>query len=281
MIDPRLADKSPEELDSILRTITEDGAVEIPDAPQPTPEPAPAEAVEAEAPPAEASAQPEPEAVEAEAEPESEIDWKARAETLRAELEKQKLHGARLAGEIGYLRQRGNAPAPVTEGDPAATVEDYSDTARNEIDALNAQVQELREREAMREQETAHRVNLELLEHHKRVCAGLDPDIRQTVTDGHREDLEALDRELDPARKRELGVGLITRMANEGAIFQDNRNRERAQAMRQASTVANLKAKKAATVSGSGSVSAPPPRPKSYKDMTAAEADSWLRENVP
>src|SRR5206468_1636374 len=55
---------------------------------------------------------------------------------------------------------------------------------------------------------------------------------------------------------------------------------QRMQLQRTASTVANHKAIKAAAPSASGTVAPPPPKPRTAGDMTAAEADRWLRENM-
>ena len=107
----------------------------------------------------------------------------------------------------------------------------------------------------------------------------LMPFINQ-VAPNYRQQIEAAHESNDPALARQIAeaVGRSV-IADAKELAWEARHKELLE--RKAATVADMKkAKQAATISASGAVPAAPPKPKTFADMTAEEADKWLRENV-
>jgi len=269
-------DKSIEELEAILDTTQEDGSVTMP-----TPEPAP---VAAEAPPEEAAAPeptPEPEPTEDE-----QLDYRALAEKLQTDLEKLQQHNARLAGKLGYIESRkaaasvGEASEPEYDPDPHAGDPSWGESFDERVTRIEQELEASKQAEAQRMQAQLQQIDQRVAQHATRLMAPIDADIRQTVFQAHADEIAEVDRYSDPQERETAALEIIQRASLEAQTFQMGRNQERAAAAKTASTAANHRAKMAQTPSGSGGVPSPPPQPKSVREMSGAEADAWLRENV-
>jgi len=288
-LDPRLADRSNEELEALLETAQPDGTITMP-TPELVPEAGPVEAeapVEEVAAPEEAAPVEQPEE-QAAPEPEPNVE----DETWRKRYEKAQAHAARLAGKLGYAEQRlkamsGQAPADSVPAD------DTSDAMYGDGDAsvLAIQLEELRlareedqRRLALLEDQTDARLRAQAdaraAERARQLFVAVDDDVKNEVLQAHADEIREIEQVSDPERRGALAMEIVHRMSSEANIFQSNRNAERAQVQRTAATADLARAKKAQAPSGSGGVPSPPPAPKSYADMSVSEADAWLKENV-
>lgn len=286
-------DKSINELDAILDTITPDGNISTggPSAPPPAPLPEnPADVlapVQADAPAAEEAPPAEPKPVEAEP-----VDYRALVETREKELAEARAHNSRLAGKIGYqerlLKAQGRSPAEVPAADaPGAEFADTPENIADRVQRLEEEAEVLRRNDAAREEELAQRdreriaqIDQAAAARAKQLLVAVDDDVTQTVIAGHADEIREIEEVRDPSRRESLAMELVYRMSSEAHVFQQSRNHERMTVQKTASTAANHKAKQAAFVSGSGSVAAAPPKPRTAADLTIDECDRWLREHV-
>ena len=267
---------SSDELAAILDTTQEDGTVVLP-----TSEPAP---VEAEAPAADEAEPTEPESVAAE--PEDQLD--PRDQRIR-ELEQ---HNSRLAGKAGFLESRLKAlsqergvfaDTPTDDEVPEDYTPAIDPMLANEIETLRLQREEdskrieqlERDYDSKRLERTMQAEAQRIEETIGGVLPGDDSAIQASLA-RHADLIGKIKNESDPSLIQSAAKFLAESV---GADVLAARN-QRMTARRMASTAANHRAKIAATVSGSGGAASPPPRPRSVSDMTAAEADRWLRENV-
>lgn len=261
-----LNDLTPDQLNDMM--VNGDYSTPVDDAAPVAPEVAPEEA---------AAPEPEPEEVE---QPEPVEDPRDRR--IR-ELEQ---HNSRLAGKLGYLESRkaaepGAAAAePEYNPDPHADDPNWGESFDERIRRIEEEQDAVRQAHAAREQDQVRQVDQRIVQHATRLMAPIDADIKATVFQAHADEIQEIENYTDPRERETAALEVIQRASLEAQVFQMGRNQERAAAAKQASTAANYRAKVAQTVSGSGGVPSPPPRPKSVKDMSGDEADQWLRENV-
>ena len=255
-------------------------------------DPVPPADVPEEAAPVETPAAAEEEAAAPEPTPEPEptedeqLDYRALAEKLQSDIEKLQAHNSRLAGKVGYLESRkaaapvGDAAEPEYNPDPHAGDPDWGESYDERISRIEQEMEASKQAEAQRMQAQLQQIDQRVAQHATRLMAPIDPDIRQTVFQAHADEISAIENYTDPQERETAALEIIQRASLEAQTFQMGRNQERAAAAKQASTAANHRAKMAQTPSGSGGVPQPPPRPKGPGEMTAQEADQWMRENV-
>ena len=245
-----------------------DKPIEVPVADAPPEPPVEAAPPVEEAPPAEAPPE-EPEIDLAASEKEG--DRIAR-EKLEAALALQQAHSSRLAGEIGYLKQK-------LESNPRSS-EPYQPETQAELDRLTSLEQRLADSENRRiKTEVSQAIESELNSLDGAWSKELATEIA-AVAPKYADQIKAARESTDPALARQISkaVGLLVRAE---AMQMSWDTKHKALVEKKAATVsAATSAKKAATISGSGAVPTPPPQPKSFADMTADEADAWLKANV-
>ncbi len=272
---PGVDSKSDEELDALMAQIKPDMTLDIPVDPEapPVEQPAPVEeTVEAspETPEETSEAEPEeedPAALEAEG-------HRLQLEKLQAALELQQAHSSRLAGEIGYLKEqqkvrpRPSEPSYVeeTETGAEATPEVLRRIERIETYQVQAEVsQAIALGSVGLDEPEARGLREEIISVAPRYKDQMDIVFGLTDSNLARQMSEALTRSIladaKEARWQARHQVLVERKAATASVSAGN--------------------KRAATVSASGGVSAPPPKPKALSDLTADEADQWLKENVP
>jgi len=268
------ADKSVEDLDALLRTMTPDG--EIPGAPpdEPAPEPQLADPEPTPTP------EPEPVAAAPEPTPEPEVDLAAletegerlKREKLEAELKMQQAHSSRLAGEIGYLKEQlKSIPRPS---------EPYEPQSEADLDRLTQLERRIAQSESERQRSMASQAFQDAVGRLDGDWSVKYKDEIAQVVPKYADQIKMAQEISDPTLARQMGEALVLSIKAE-ALQVEWEKRHKDTVERKAATVnANLLAKKAQSPSGSGAVAPPPPKQKSYADMTPAEADAWLRENV-
>lgn len=243
---------------------------------------APADAVPEPLPPVEETIDPPVEAAPpaAEPEPEPEIDLSASEkegeriarEALQAKVALLEAHNSRLAGKIGFFEQKLNTIPQATEP--------YQPETQAEVDRLTSLEQRLDQEKAMRVRaEVSQAVNSAVAELDGTWSTELAPEI-QAVVPKYADQIQAARDATDPALARQIAtaVGLLVKA---DAMQMKWETTHKALVERKATTApATAKAKQAAAASGAGSVPTPAPKQVSFADMTAAEADAWLRENV-
>lgn len=267
---PNFGSKSPEELDAILNAILPDGSLP---AEVINPEPAAPEPEKTEAAPEEPEAEPEPEP-----EPEPEVDLLAlekerdryERDELRAKLAEQQAHSSRLAGEIGFLKEKIQRGLTSTEPMP---------DSEEDLDRLSRLERAL-------EQSEERRNRSEVSQAVDGVVARLDgpwvEDLKDEIAaiiPAYAERLQAAHGASTPELGAELATNILSAMQAEAGRMNVQKRYEAAVAKRQAATADMAKAKKAAAPSASGTVPTPAPKPKTISDMSGAEADAWLREH--
>lgn len=269
-------DKSVDELEKMLDSLTPEGDL-APEATPPTPTPEPPVPPEpppeppagdpAPAPPPEPPAEPEPDLVAMEKEGE-----RIARENIEAKLTLQEAHNSRLAGEIGFLREQLKAhPRPT---------EPYQPESQAELDRLTLLEQNVA-------QDRAERLKAEVSQAVESEVAALDGTWSKelaaeiaTIAPKYAQQYSAALATTDPVLARQIAKGVVLSVKAEAMQVKWNARHETLLAQREASTAANAKAKKAAAPSASGTVPTPPTPTKSFADMTAKEADAWLRANV-
>lgn len=264
-------DKSIEELEKMLDNMTPDGdiATEEPSEPVAPPDPEPLPVV----PTVEAEPEPEPE-VKPEldlADLEREGDRISR-EKLEAQLSLMMAHNSRLAGKLGFLEQKLNSvPAPS---------EPYEPQSSQDMDRLTLVEQRLASVEARRVQSEVSQAVAESI-------GRLDgPWVQElakeiaSVAPKYADQMKAAQDSNDPELARQIATAVATVVKAEATQMKWQERHDSVISQRTAATADMAKAKKAQTPSGSGGVPSPPPQPKTTADMTAAEADAWLKENV-
>lgn len=262
--------KTTEELEALLDNLTPDGDIPPDPAPEPPvepvvpePEPEPPAPVEPPAP------EPEPEVDLAAHEREGE---RIKREALEAKVAFQEAHSARLAGEIGYLRKQLSSP-------PSAS-EPYQPQSQQEVDRLAELERRFAESESSRiSAQVSQAVDASIGSLDGPWVQDLAKEIQQ-VAPKYADQIKAARETTDPVLARQLATGVALMVKAEATQMRWETQHADMVGRKEASTAANAKAKKAAAPSASGGVPAPPPKQRSYADMTAAEADAWLRENV-
>lgn len=274
MPDPIDYDKMTEsELDALLKA---EGLAE----PEETPPPSPVASEEPQEEP-----QPEPEVIEPQPEPvedpEPGIDAESfeaegvriKTEKLEADLNMQKAHSSRLAGEIGYLKQQLKAIPHSSEP--------YEPQSQAEMDRLSQLEQRFAESETRRNQ-------IEVAQAVESAIGALDvPEITQSlmaeigiVAPRYAEQLQSAKEISDPQLARQIADAIgrsVIADAKELAWSNRRKSLEEKKAVQAKDLVTR---KKAATVSGSGATSAPKPAPKTYDDWTLDELDAELRAST-
>ena len=258
-------DKSVDELNELLDAMTpvesQFQPAEAPVEPEPTPE---------------APAEPEP---EAEPEPVPEVDLAAseregerlRSEKLEAALALQQAHASRLAGEIGYLKQK------IESGLRAS--EPYEPQSQAELDRLSLLEQRL-------EKSENERLSNQVSQAVSESIGSLDGPWVQELKDEiavvgpkYADQLRAASETTDPALARQLATGVAMMVKAEATQMRWEKNHEAMKVQKQAASADLARAKKAQAPSGSGGVPSPPPKQKTIADMSASEADQWLKAN--
>ena len=258
-------DKSVDELNELLDAMTpvesQFQPTEAPVEPEPTPE---------------APAEPEP---EAEPEPVPEVDLAAseregerlRSEKLEAALALQQAHASRLAGEIGYLKQK------IESGLHAS--EPYEPQSQAELDRLSLLEQRL-------EKSENERLSNQVSQAVSESIGSLDGPWVQELKDEiavvgpkYADQLRAASETTDPALARQLATGVAMMVKAEATQMRWEKNHEAMKVQKQAASADMARAKKAQAPSGSGGVPSPPPKQKTIADMSASEADQWLKAN--
>lgn len=258
-----------EQLEHVLNNLTPDGDV---------PPEAPPQVEAVEDAPSEPEQEAEPEA-EPDPEPEVEIDIAAsereidrnKIDKLEASLLLQQAHASRLAGEIGYLKNQR----------PLAASEPYEPQSQVEVDRLALLEQRFAESEA-------RRVVTEVSQVVDQSIGALDgPWVDELASEiaaiapKYKDQIEFARSSTDPEMARQIATA-VAMVVKAEATQARLESRHATLVEKKASTRANSdKAKRAAAPSASGAVPAAAPKTKTYADMTAAEADAWLRENVP
>lgn len=265
---------SVDDLDAIMRGMPPP-ALEAPEAaPDATGDPEPAAA---EAPEAAEIEQPAQEEEIPPAEPEP--DWRALAEERAAKLEEAQQHAARLAGAKGHFERLAKklADARGVEIEDASDGEEYGNHGW-EIKSLRGELAEVRteqQRQRLLEQDRQM-----MDEEYARVAGRIDDALLRSTAARHREEYADVVAELDPDVRALKARALITSVVSEASGAQLQQQLDRLSGMRTAATARNISLKRAQTISGSGGVPPPPPRAPAAADLTAEEADAWLRENV-
>lgn len=268
--------ESIKDLEDQLAALTPEDFKEQPEAPAETPE-EPAPAVE-EAPTEEAApAEEAPEEVEEAPEEEDPAALEAERhriemEQLRARYDLQMAHNARLAGQIGHLMEQQKTLA-ARPSEPS--YEPETDTEANA--GLARDVADLKSRFVQAEVSQAIALGSTALD---------EPEARElreeviAAASNYRNELESVFAMTDPELARQMSEAL-SRTILADAKEARWQTRHASLTERKAATVKeSVLKKRAQTVSGSGSVPPPPPKPKALTELSADEADAWLRQNV-
>ena len=265
-------DKSVEELERMLDNLTPDG--DIPPEPVAAPVEVPPDPPVAPTPVVEAVPEPEPPppapeedlaAVEREGE-------KIAREKLEANLALLMAHNSRLAGKLGFLEEKLKS-APIAS-------EPFEPQTQGEVDRLTRLEQRQAEYEARRDaSEVSQAVAAAVGSMDGPWVQELASEIA-VVAPKYADQIKAAQETNDPALARQIATAVATVVKAEAMQMKWQARHESLVKQREAATVDMQRAKKAQTPSGSGSVPTPPPKQKSFADMTASEADAWLRENV-
>lgn len=265
-----IGDLSNDELEKILDAVLPDGSIP---APEPTPSPAP------EPPPAE----PEPEATP-EATPESEPDIEAEAaahaaegerirnEKLQADLEFQRAHASRLAGEIGHLRKQIE-----TIQRPSEPYEPQSEAELDRLSQLEARL-ERSESERLRA-EVAQAVESAINALDSPSIADIDSQLAEVIPK-YKGEFEAAQAMQDPNMARQMATAVGRSIIAEAMELKWQQDHAKFAEMKAASTAGNAKAKKDAAPSASGAVPPPAQKPKTIADWSPSELDAWMKENL-
>jgi hypothetical protein len=269
--------KTDEELEQLLAGLTENDQLAT-EVPVEIPEPPPQKAVPAEVPPVqEATPETAPEPTSAEP-PEltdaelAAMEAKAESEKLKAQLQLLTAHSSRLAGEIGFLKQQKTSqPSP----------EPYQPETEAEISQLTALQREVHE---LKQQQTRAAVERALAEGLAPIEAMPDMsrlvEYTKDIAPRYAQQFNDAREVSDPNLARQMATAIALTIRAE-ALEAEAKAKRTGLEQRRAESSANLKkAKTAATISASGAVPAPTPKQKDFRDMTAEEADRWLRENV-
>lgn len=260
-------EKSIEELEQMLDT----GVFETPKPPEEPPaESVPSPAEPEPAPAAEAAPEPEQEPEIDEAKIQAELEA-ARREKLEAALAAQQAHASRLAGEIGYLKEKLKA----VESRPS---EPYRPDTEAEIDRLAELERRQAELEATEKaRAVAQAVGQSLAITDANTLAELKAEL-EAVVPKYEEQFQALLAMDNPNLARQAAEAIRRSvLADAKELKWQNRHKEFTE-KRAATVPESVKAKRAATVSASGAVPAPPPKPKTYADMSSDELDRLLRD---
>ena len=215
-----------------------------------------------------------------EPEPEPEIDLAASEregkriadEALQAKIALLEAHNSRLAGKIGFFEQK-------LKSIPQAT-EPYQPESQVEIDRLSAVEQRLEQAETIRvRSEVSQAVNAAVAALDGPWSAELAAEI-QVIAPKYADQIQAANESTDPALARQIATAVGLMVKAEATKMKWEASHKDLETRKAASVSATASAKRAAAVSGAGSVAAPPPKPVSFADMTADEADAWLKANV-
>lgn len=253
----------------------------------PPPPPPPEAAEEPESAPEPASVEPaesptEPVAEESEEVQEEATDWKARAEELEAKVQELQAHSSRLAGAKGHFERRFRelaAKRGVDPDDPTPDLEEDPDAVRYELASVRGELADL---QSERERERLKYQDLELVRaaDARLAAANVDPAIVSEVTARYGEEWMEAQAETDPDARKRLARATLAAIVSASLEAATEKKLASAKSAKQAATARSIEAKKAASISASGAVPAAPPRPKSFAEMSAEEADRWLRENA-
>ncbi len=272
--DPLFADKTAAELDAMLNSMTPEGDIALPEETpvEPAPPAEPEPVVEAAAPEPEvpADSEPTPDEIEVAA---SVIEGERLArEKLEAKLAMLEAHNSRLAGKLGFVEQQLKSAPPSTEP--------YQPETQEELDRLTAVERRLAASDFERAQVRVSQViESELGALDGTWTTELAEEIA-AIAPKYADQIKAVQDSGDPelARQTARAVGLLVK-AEATQMRWDVQHKALVE-KRASSAPGAISAKKATAPSGSGSVPASAPKPKTVADMTAAEADAWLRENV-
>jgi hypothetical protein len=268
-----IGDLSNDELEKILDAVLPDGSI-------PPAEPAPS-TPEPETPPAEPEPAAEPESTP-EPEPEQDIEAQAAAlaaegerirnEKLQADLEFQRAHASRLAGEIGYLKEQIKSIQRPSEP--------YEPQSEAELDRLS-------QLEARLERSESERLRTEVAQAVESAINALDSpsiaDIDSQLADvipKYRGEFEAAQAMQDPNMARQMATAVGRSIIAEAMELKWQQDHAKFAEMKAASTAGNAKAKKAAAPSASGAVPPPAAKPRTVADWSPAELDAWMKENL-
>jgi len=262
--------KTSEELEAIMDVLTSGNP--LPEEPLPVATPEPIETPKEEAAPPEAPPEPptvEPEidlsAVEKEGE-------KIAREKLEAQLDLVMAHNSRLAGKIGFLEQKLNS-AP-------ASSEPYEPQTQQEVDRLTQVEQRLNQAE---ERRTRSEVSQAIADALGRMDGPWTSELASEIAEvapKYADQIKAANESTDPELARQIATAVATVVKAEASQMAWQTRHDSLVKQKEAATTDMAKAKKAQTPSGSGGVPPPQTKPKTIADMTSAEADAWLRENV-
>lgn len=269
--------ESMDELEAQLAALTPEDFKEKPEeATAPEPE-APVEEAPAEEAPAEEAAAEEP--VEEEVAPEEEAENLAaerlaiEMEQLKAKYDLQMAHNARLAGQIGHLLEQ----QKIASSRPPESFD--TDAEPDAVQpSLVRDVQDLKSRFIQAEVSQAIALGSVALD---------EPEAREmreeiiTVAANYKDQLESVFAMTDPDMARQMSEALSRSILADAKEARWQARHASLQEKKAATVPESVLRKRAQTPSGSGGVPPPSPRPKALKDLSAEEADAWLRQNVP
>jgi hypothetical protein len=254
-----LATKSIEELDAILR----DPTLLEPSEPAPEKEP---ETVVSEPIP-EPEKEPDPIEPEIDVAAERQAIWESEKKAMEAQLDLQRAHASRLAGEIGHLRKA--AMAPRTEPARSESYEEpvpVDHETRSRLDKLES---ELRKRD--KDIAIASAVGQLNRPEYKE----MEAEFKEAMQKFGQDWTDALDTE-DPETARLMATRVANAVIAEAEKIKTLKERTSRLEKKAASVSEIEKAKKKSAISSSGSAPAAP-QPKRYEDMTPGELDTLLK----